>query len=106
MPFVSGGIVIDLNRGAKAGAPVGAACNHYIVASAVAGRTHATQHVNVIVSWAAGTINCQEDLSTKTSGIYRSTTHQATTKVYRGHLVKGWRLCSNLRIRRADAPET
>ena len=106
MPFVSGGIVIDLNRRAKAGAPVSAVCNHYIVTSTVAGRTHATQHVNVVVSGATGTINCQEDLSTKSSGIYRSTTHQTTTKAYRRDLIKGWGLGSNLRIRRADAPET
>jgi hypothetical protein len=106
VPFVSGGIVIDLNRRAKAGAAVSAACNHYIVTSTVGGRAHATQHVNVIVSGATGTINCQEDLSTKSSGIYRSTTHQTTTKIYRRDLIKGRRLVSDLRIRRADAPET
>ena len=63
MPLVDGGIVIDANGRAKAHAAVGAARDHHIGASAVASGSDARQHVDVVISGAAGAVDCQKDLT-------------------------------------------
>jgi hypothetical protein len=105
VPLVRRGIVIDANSRAEAGAAVRAARNHHICASAVAGRTHAGQRVNVIVRRSTGTVNPQELLADESSWIYVSTNH-APTHVHGRNLVKGWRHSRVLRIGRTNAPKT
>src|SRR6266571_1898047 len=104
MPFVGGGIIVDANGRTEARAAVGAARNHHIGAVAVAGRSHAAQHVDVVVGCAARAVNCQEYLAYEASWVDRPTNH-AASHVHRRNLVKRRRLVSNLRIRRANTPE-
>src|SRR6266403_1586284 len=105
MPFVGGSIVVDANGGAEAGAVIGAPRNHYIGASAVAGRTHTAQHVNVVVCGAAGTVHCHENLRCQSSWIYIPTDPH-TPQIHLSDLLKGWRLIAKLRVTGADAPKS
>lgn len=104
MPLISGRVVIDTNWGAETGTPVGAARNHHIGAIAIAGRTHAAQHVNVVVCRAPGVVHSQEYLPYEASRIDRPTNH-AASHVHRRDLIKGGRLIPILGVARANAPE-
>ena len=105
MPLISGCVIIDPNRRTKACAAVGAARNHHVGAVAVARWSHTGQHVDIVISGAAGTIDCQEYLPCQPSRIDIAA-RQAATEVHCGSLVKRWCLVPNLRIGRANAPET
>jgi len=52
-------VIIDPARRAEGQSAIGAAHKHY-VSCASAGRQHTGEHINVVVSWAAGAINRQE----------------------------------------------
>ena len=102
MPFVRiKRIVIDLERSAKGYSAVGAAHKHY-VGRVSPGRNHAGQHVNVVVSGTAGTVNCQEQHPGKSYSI-DSTATELATQVDSGASVKSWCLTPDLRIARALA---
>src|SRR5262249_50213918 len=96
-----GRIVVDLKRCAKGQPAVGAACEHYISCAAPR-RLHAGQHVNVIVSRAARTINRQKQLAVQSRGI-DSAAHQHATHVDWRYLVECWRLIPELGVARANA---
>src|SRR5437879_3656000 len=81
-------VVVNAQWYAKGQTAVGAARKHY-VSRAASGRHDASQHVNVIVGRASGTINRQKQLAPQSSGIYTAEAPQDATHVDRGHLVKG-----------------
>jgi len=81
------GIIVDPLRRAKARAAVGAAREHH-VGPVSAGRSHAGYHVNVVISGAAGAINRQEDLPTKSAWIDGAAVNQAAAHVNCRNLVK------------------
>ena len=97
------GIVVDPERRAKGLPVIGAAHKHH-VGRVSPGRHHAGQHVNVIVSRAAGAINRQEQLSIQSCWIDSPATDVAT-HVDGGASVKSWRLARDLCIARALAKE-
>src|SRR5207247_4899938 len=90
-------VVIDLMRRAEGLPAVGAAREHH-VGRASPGRLHTCQHINVVVSRAAGAINRQEGLSCKSARIYCPTKNQAAAEINRGNSVKSWCLPAKLRI--------
>src|SRR5438046_4901965 len=102
MPLVRiDGVVIDFVRRAEGQAAVCAAHKHH-VGCASARWHHASQHVNVVVSGGAGTIDGQEYHSIQTRWIDSPATDEAT-HVDGGASVKGWRLAADLGIARANA---
>src|SRR5215472_11728678 len=80
-------IVIDPLRCAEACPAIGAAGEHH-VSSVAAARLHTGQHVNVVVSRATRPVHCKEQLSGKSSWIYRPTKNEAAAKVHLSDLVK------------------
>ena len=101
MPLSRKAIVIDPVRRAKGLPAVGATHKHHI-GGASPGRQHAGQHVDVIVSRAAGVINRQEQLPAKPYSIY-PTLNDGATQVNTSVLVKSRCLASVLRVARAHA---
>ena len=104
-------IVIDPQRCAEGESAVGAAHKHH-VGRRSPGRLHTGQHVDVVVSRAAGAVNRQEHLPTKSYSIY-PTLNDGATEANNGVSVESWCLPSNLRVartlaakRRAPAPTT
>jgi len=89
-------VVIDLMRRAEGLPAVDAAREHH-VGRASPGRLHTCQHVNVVVSRAAGAIHSQEQLAVKARRIY-SPTGQLAAEVNRSDPVKSWSLVSDLRV--------
>src|SRR5437899_6221664 len=96
-------VVVDPERRAKGLPVVGAAHKHH-VGRASPGRHHAGQHVNVIVSRAAGAINRQEQLSIQSCWI-DSPAADVATHVDGGASVTSWLLAPDLCIARALAKE-
>src|SRR6266699_3452920 len=92
-------IVIDPLRRAEGQTAVCAADKHH-VGRASPGRHHAGQHVNVVVSRAAGAINREEGLSCESARIYCPTKNQAAAEINWGYLVKSWCLAAKLRVAR------
>src|SRR5437899_10181678 len=90
-------------RRAKSQTTVCAAYEHHIVAGTEAGRLHARQHINVIVSRATGAINRQEQHSIQTCGIYPPTREVTAHIDVLDYLVKARCLVPDLRIARANA---
>ena len=105
MPLIGSGIVVDLNRSAKARATVRATSEHHIGAIAIAGRAHARAHVNVVVRGASGAVNRQEYLTCQPCRIDIAT-DQAATEVDCCGLVECGRYIRVLSVGRADAPKT
>ena len=101
MPLVRKTIVIDPERRAEGQPTVGAARKHH-VGCASSGRLHACQHINVIVSRAAGAIDRQEHLPTKSYSIYPAL-NDGATEGKSSVSVECGRLPSNLRVARAFA---
>jgi len=95
------GIVVDANRRAKGLSIVGAAREHN-VGRAPPARQHTCEHVNVIVSRTARTIDCYERLPAKSYSIY-TTLNQVATKVDLSNSVESWRDVGILCVGRADA---
>ena len=75
-------------RRTKGRPAVGAAHEHHVGRASPA-RHHTVQHVNVVVSRAAGVVNREEGLADYAAGINRAKIQQAATKVNSGVLVKG-----------------
>jgi hypothetical protein len=96
-------IVIDLNRRAKGLPAVGAAHKHHI-GGASPGRYHAGQHVNVVVSRAAGVVNRQEQHSSESYSIY-SAAAEIAAHVDGGDSIKSGCDIRVLRVARANAIE-
>jgi hypothetical protein len=101
VPLVRKAIVIDPVGCAEGQSTVGAARKHH-VCCASSGRLHTGQHINVVVSCAAGAINRKERLPTKSYAIY-PTLNDGATEVNSSVLVKSWCLPPNLRVARANA---
>ena len=101
MPLIRKAIVIDPVRCAKSQSTVGAAHEHH-VGGGSPGRLHTGQHINVVVSCAAGVVDRQEHLATKSYAIY-PTLNDGATEANSGVLVKGWCLPSDLRVARTNA---
>src|SRR4029077_16535368 len=95
----------DPLRRAKACPAVGAAREHH-VGSVAAGRSHAGQHVNVIVRRAAGAVNHQEYLPCKSAWINGASVNQAAPHVDCRDLIKCWRDSRVLCVARPNAPKT
>src|SRR5436190_1861338 len=95
------GVVIDLVWCAEGQSIVGAARKHDVGCGAP-GRLHTGQHVNVVVSRAAGTINSQEQLAIQSCRIDTAAGEHATHVDWR-YLVERWRLVPDLRIARTNA---
>ena len=92
------GIVIDSVRRAKSYAAVGAAYEHHIGAGIEAGWLYTGNHVNIIVSGTAGTVHCQEHLSSQAAWINCVAENETAAKVDLSDLVKSGRDCRVLRI--------
>src|SRR6266403_4740655 len=102
MPFARvDGIVIDFEWCAEGQSVVGAAREHH-VGGAASWRHYAGQHVNVVVSRAAGAINRQKQLAVQSGWIDSPTAKHATHVDWR-YLVERWRLISDLRVARTNA---
>ena len=91
------GIVVDANWRTKADSAIGAARKHH-VGPTTAKRLHAGQHVNVVVSRAAGTINRQETHSGKPTWIDCSAKKEVAIQIHRGRPIKSWSLAPVLRV--------
>src|SRR6266404_3780618 len=94
-------VVINLVGCAEGQSVVGAAREHH-VGGAASWRHYARQHVNVVVSSAAGAINRQKQLAFQSGWIDSPTAKHATHVDWR-YLVERWRLISDLRIARTNA---
>src|SRR5213592_679818 len=94
-------IVIDPVRRAEGQSTVCAARKHH-VGCVSPGRLHTGQHVNVVVSCAAGVVNRKEQLPTKSYSIYPAL-NDAATEVNSGVPVKSRCLASDLCVARANA---
>jgi len=103
VPLSRKAIVIDPVRRAEGEPAVGAAHKHY-VGRASSGRQHAGQHVNVVVSRAAGVINRQEQHSSKSHSIY-SATAEIAAHVDSGDSIESGCDVRVLRVTRANAIE-
>src|ERR1043166_3851427 len=99
------GIIVDSNGRAKARSAIGAARKHHIGAVARAVRFHTGQHVNIVIRWAAGTVQGHKDLTTKANAV-DAALDEAAAQVHRRGLVKRGGLPTILRIARARAPKT
>ncbi len=111
MPLIRKAIVIDPLRCAEGQSPVGAARKHHVGCRSP-GRLDTGQHIDVVVSYAAGVVDRQEHLPTKSYAIY-PTLNDGATEANSGVSVKSRCLPSNLRVartlaakRRAPAPTT
>ena len=62
------GIVVDPVRRAERCAAIGAACEHDVGAGK-AEWLHARQHINVVIGWAAGTVDYQKQLPQESAWI-------------------------------------
>ena len=98
MPFaVINRVVIDPLRRTEGQSAVRAAREHYVGAGGKAEWLHTGQHVNVVVSRAAGTIHRQEQLPRKSLWIDRVGEIQIAAQVDLNDLVKrrryAWILC-------------
>src|ERR1043166_9616259 len=101
MPLIGKGIVIDPVRRAEGKSTIGAARDHYVGCGSTGG-FDAGQHINVVVSRAAGMIDGQEHLSTKPDSIY-SALNNCATEVNNRISIKRGCLAAVLRVTRAFA---
>ena len=101
MPLIGKPVVVDPVWRAESESVVSAANEHY-VSCASARRHHAGQHVNIVVSRTARVINRQEQHPIQTRRIYPASSQIAAHIDVLGYLVKGRRLCSDLRIARSN----
>src|SRR5947207_433423 len=98
MPFVViDRIIIDAVQSAETESAVGAAREHDVCPIVGAGRLDAGQHVNVVISGGAGTVDRQEQLPTKSYTIY-SALNQTAAEADRNILIKSWSDASVLGI--------
>ena len=97
VPFIREAIVIDPMWGAEGQPTIGTAYKHHVGCRSP-GWFHAGQHVNVVVSRAAGVVDRQERLPGKPSRIDRAAENQLATHVNLRHLVKGRCLVTKLRV--------
>jgi len=95
------GVVINLVGCAEGQSVVGAAREHHVRGTA-SWWHYARQHVNVVVSRAAGAINRQKQLAVQSGWIDSATAKHATHVDWR-YLVERWRLIPDLRIARTNA---
>src|SRR5438093_4399643 len=98
------GIVVDPLRRAKAESAIGAAREHHVGPVAAEG-SHAGHHVNIVVSRAAGAVNYQEGLPTKSAWIDRAAVNDATAEVDCRNLVKSRRDTRVLGVSRENTPK-
>src|SRR6266550_5179143 len=98
-------IVVNLVWRAEGESAICAAHKHDVGRASPAGH-HAVQHVNVVVSRAAGVVNREEGLANYAAGINRPKIQQAATKVNSGVSVKRGCLASDLRVARAHAAKS
>ena len=99
-------VVVDPMRRAKSDTSVCAAHEHHVRAVIGTEWLHAGHHINVVVSWSARAVHCQERLSCQSVWINCATENNATPHVDCGDLVESRRDSRVLSIGRADAPET
>ena len=98
MPFVRvNWIVVYLHWRTKCCSVIGTPHKHYI-SSASPGWHHAGQHVNVVVSGGAGTVDRQKTLSPQSVWIDSPETTDEATHVDLSDLIKGWGLTAVLRV--------
>ena len=100
------GIVIDSVRRAEGCPAVGAARKHHISPRVKAGWSHSGDHVNVVVSRAAGTVNGNEDLPGESVWVNGWPVPQAASHVDCCDLIKSRGHSRVLRVARPNAPKT
>ena len=98
-------IVINPVRSAKGQSTVCAAHEHHVRPGVEAGWLHTGQHVNIVISGAAGTVYCQEQLPFQAAWIDRVAEIQTAAKVDLGDSIKSGRDSRVLRIAGAKAPK-
>ena len=84
---------------------VGAAHEHHVGAAAGAGRLDAGQHVNIVISAGAGTVDRQEDLPSQAIRIDQLGKNDVAAQVDWSALVETWCDGSVPGIARANAPK-
>src|SRR4029077_15878061 len=89
VPFVViDGVVVDPVGSAERLPAVGAAHEHHVGSGVEAGRLHARQHVNIVISAAARTVHRQEKLPGQSGRVYQVAEIQVTAKIDGGGLVE------------------
>jgi hypothetical protein len=104
MPFVCGRIVIDFHWRGKGHTAIRAAREHHVCAVAVAWRTNAAHHVNIVVRRSTRAIDCQKDLPCQPCRIYIPAGPHPT-QIDLSDLFEDWRLSTNLRVSGTNAPK-
>jgi len=91
-------VIINPQGRAEGQSTVCAAREHHVYPGVEAGWLYTRQHVNIIVSGAAGAVHCQEQLPCQAAWIDRVAEIETAAEVDRRASVKSWRLAPDLRI--------